>query len=211
MNDASFQLKKGFGVEVVDRRGDKALTSEGRWFPLPALERVVVASTAVVSAPRAPVVPEGLLQDERWVDVDIAAQRVTAYQGSRAVRSMRASTGVGEDGAPYSTPRGGFRIYAKLRSAVMSSDKDDPRPYRFEAVPHVQYFNREVALHGAYWHRRFGERITHGCVNLAPDDAAWLFEFTGPRLLPSEKELAATRAPMGTSGAGKVGTYVRVR
>jgi lipoprotein-anchoring transpeptidase ErfK/SrfK len=136
---------------------------------------------------------------DRWIDVDIAKQTLTAYEGKRPVRAFRVSTGVGNDGAMYSTPKGVYRIYAKLRTATMASDAGDPHPYRFEAVPHVQYFNREVALHGAYWHDRFGERVSHGCVNLAPDDAAWLFDFTTPKLLPSEKESAAA------------GTVVRVR
>ena len=54
----------------------------------------------------------------------------------------------------------------------------EPHPYRFDGVPDVQYFYKHIALHGAYWHRRFGQRVSHGCVNLAPADAAWIFDFT---------------------------------
>jgi lipoprotein-anchoring transpeptidase ErfK/SrfK len=36
------------------------------------------------------------------------------------------------------------------------------------------------ALHGAYWHDNFGYRMSHGCVNLRPDDASWLFRWTDP-------------------------------
>ena len=32
----------------------------------------------------------------------------------------------------------------------------------------------------AYWHDDFGTPRSHGCVNLAPNDAAWLFAWTKP-------------------------------
>ena len=41
---------------------------------------------------------------------------------------------------------------------------------------------KAVALHGAFWHRDFGRVRSHGCVNLAPIDAKWVFGFTGPRV-----------------------------
>ena len=47
-------------------------------------------------------------------------------------------------------------------------------------MPFVQYFHKGYALHGAYWHDDFGKVRSHGCVNLAPKDAAWLFEWTDP-------------------------------
>jgi hypothetical protein len=49
-------------------------------------------------------------------------------------------------------------------------------------VPYVQYFEGSYALHAAYWHDGFGEPRSHGCINLAPIDAQWLFGWTGPTL-----------------------------
>ena len=202
-DDPAVQLRRGNGVRIVDTRGATGRSSEGRWFPLRAFEVANVALSQPAEPPQHVELPGGVGASDRWIDVDVAHQRVIAYEGTSARKAMKASTGVGEDGAPYSTPRGIFRIYAKLRSTIMSSEPGDPHPYRFEAVPTVQYFNREIALHGAYWHRRFGERLSHGCVNLAPDDAAWLFDFTTPRLATSEREKA--------TDPGKPGTLVRVR
>jgi hypothetical protein len=54
--------------------------------------------------------------------------------------------------------------------------------YSLQEVPYVQFFDGAVALHGTYWHRDFGRVRSHGCVNLAPLDARWLFDFTEPRL-----------------------------
>ena len=38
------------------------------------------------------------------------------------------------------------------------------------------------ALHAAYWHDQFGTPRSHGCINLAPKDAARLFAFTKPEV-----------------------------
>ena len=51
-------------------------------------------------------------------------------------------------------------------------------------VPFVQYFHKGYALHGTYWHDEFGKLRSHGCVNLSPIDAAWLFEWTDPSVPP---------------------------
>jgi hypothetical protein len=42
------------------------------------------------------------------------------------------------------------------------------------------YSNKDMALHGAYWHDKFGFKHSHGCVNLPPADAAWLWNWTTP-------------------------------
>jgi lipoprotein-anchoring transpeptidase ErfK/SrfK len=47
-------------------------------------------------------------------------------------------------------------------------------------VPYVQYFKDGYALHAAYWHDGFGTPHSHGCVNLAPLDARFLFAWTEP-------------------------------
>ncbi len=54
--------------------------------------------------------------------------------------------------------------------------------FELREVPFVQYFNESYALHAACWHDDFGHLHSHGCVNLAPRDAAWLFRWTDPRV-----------------------------
>jgi lipoprotein-anchoring transpeptidase ErfK/SrfK len=77
-----------------------------------------------------------------------------------------------------------LRIWVKILSSDMAcADPDDPEAnYSLQEVPYVQFFDRGVALHGTYWHRDFGRVRSHGCVNLAPLDARWLFDFTRPGL-----------------------------
>jgi hypothetical protein len=64
----------------------------------------------------------------------------------------------------------------------MRSRPDSEEPYNVEAVPFIQYFSGNFALHGAFWHYRFGHKISHGCVNLSPKDARRLFGVTTPRV-----------------------------
>jgi lipoprotein-anchoring transpeptidase ErfK/SrfK len=107
------------------------------------------------------------------------------------------SSGKGRAGTANETPKGTFRIWVKLGAANMDNLEDEGanRYWRMESVPYVQYFSKGVGLHGAYWHRSFGNVRSHGCVNLAPLDAQRLFSFTSPRLpagwtavLPTEHE-----------------------
>jgi lipoprotein-anchoring transpeptidase ErfK/SrfK len=64
----------------------------------------------------------------------------------------------------------------------MDGDEDTAEPIDLRDVPYIQYFHNGYALHGAYWHDSFGKVRSHGCVNLAPTDAAWLFEWTDPQV-----------------------------
>lgn len=49
-------------------------------------------------------------------------------------------------------------------------------------MPYVQYFEGGYAIHGAYWHDGFGRPKSHGCINLAPEDARRLFFWTDPQV-----------------------------
>jgi hypothetical protein len=61
------------------------------------------------------------------------------------------------------------------------------------------YFNKDVGLHAAYWHDRFGYPSSHGCVNLSPLDARWLFDWTTPQLpFPDSSHVYASRNNPGT-------------
>lgn len=52
--------------------------------------------------------------------------------------------------------------------------------FELRDVPWIQYFAAGYALHGAYWHDVFGTPRSHGCVNLSPIDARYVFMWTGP-------------------------------
>jgi hypothetical protein len=121
---------------------------------------------------------------ERWIDVSVASQVVTAYEGDRPVFTTLASTGVGHGDEATATPLGVHRVWAKLRTTDMTNleDEDAERYYSMEEVPWVLFFTKGYGLHGAFWHRSFGHVRSHGCVNLTPADAERLFRWASPHL-----------------------------
>ncbi|HEY5959121.1 MAG TPA: L,D-transpeptidase [Polyangiaceae bacterium] len=117
-----------------------------------------------------------------WVDVSIQLQSLVAYEGNRPAYVTLVSTGVdglNDPATTKSTKTGVFHIVSKHLTATMNSD-DSEDAYEMREVPWVQYFSEGYALHGAYWHDAFGQPRSHGCVNLSPLDARWLFHFTSP-------------------------------
>ncbi len=112
--------------------------------------------------------PNELAEEERWVDVDLGAQRVTAYEGANAVRTFVTSTGTWK----HPTVTGQFRIYLKYLATPMAGPG-----YYLPGVPFTMYFYRGYSLHGTYWHDNFGTPMSHGCVNLRTPDAEWLYAF----------------------------------
>ncbi len=128
--------------------------------------------------------PAGFARDGRkWIDVSIRRQLLVAYEGKRPVYATLVSTGrdgMRDPATTHATIRGTYMIHAKHVSATMDGDEDTREAFDLRDVPYVQYFHKGYALHGAYWHDSFGKVRSHGCINLAPADAAWLFEWTDP-------------------------------
>jgi hypothetical protein len=130
--------------------------------------------------------PKDLGPDERWVEVDLSSQTLIAYIGSTPVFATMVSSGKEstEKDKDHRTPTGEWRIREKHITTTMDGDGTvaGDLPYSIEDVPYVMYFHKAYALHGAFWHRNYGTRMSHGCINLAPLDAKRLFFFTGPQI-----------------------------
>ncbi|WP_353932175.1 L,D-transpeptidase [Okeanomitos corallinicola TIOX110] len=106
--------------------------------------------------------------DQRWIQVDLSEQNLIAWEGNKPVYAVKISSG------KRSTPTlvGTFKVQTKHRKTRMRGPG-----YNVANVPHTMYYHRGYAIHGAYWHKRFGTPVSHGCVNLAPNHAKWVFEW----------------------------------
>ncbi len=147
--------------------------------------------------------------DEKWLEISVFHGTLVAYVGETPVFATLISPGA----AGYrsrtgpvkknTTPSGTFRIEWKHRSTTMTPD---PKrlSYYVTDVPYTQFFHMPFALHAAYWHNRFGEPKSGGCINLSPTDARWLFEWTAPRV-PDDWHGVRSGAEFGP------GTWVVVR
>jgi lipoprotein-anchoring transpeptidase ErfK/SrfK len=105
--------------------------------------------------------------------VSIGQQMMWAYKGDLVMLNSYVSTGR----AGFDTPLGNFAILSKLPSQTMAGVIGGEY-YNVPDVPWVMYFtNGGHALHGTYWHSNFGTPMSHGCVNLPMDVAAWLYDW----------------------------------
>lgn len=141
--------------------------------------------------------PEGVGPQEKWLEINTYEQTLAAYEGDRMVFATLVSTGR----RGTWTPNGLNRIWAKLPSAPMSNQDvgpGSPAWYYLEDVQWTQYFFGAYALHTAYWHDVFSFTRSHGCVNLTPLDARWLFDFTSPHTPQDIRMVMSNDANPGT-------------
>src|SRR3989344_4076355 len=110
---------------------------------------------------------------EKLITVDIGSQKIYAWEGGRIVNQSPVSTGM------YYTPtvKGEFKIYRKLDLQDMKGNYPPYEPYYLKNVPNVMYFYKAYAILGAYWHNKFGSKVTHGCVNEPIVFSKWLYDF----------------------------------
>lgn len=190
-------------LDRVPRLGRVALAERGGpagWWRVRVAAGAGWMSADALRVPSVSPRPRDVGHGERWIDVELATQTLVAYEGDRPVFATLIAGGTGAPGTRFATPPGVHRVGAKLLAATMDNlEHTGVVPYSYEDVPHTQYIGR-VALHGVFWHDRFGHPMSHGCINLSVADAERLFAFTEPRLPAGVDQIAR--------GGG---TVVRVR
>ncbi len=112
----------------------------------------------------------------RWIEVNLAKQRLVAWENGKVVYSTRISSG--KRATP--TRRGIFTIKSKYRAKTMRGPG-----YVAPNVPYTMFYSGGYAIHGAYWHNRFGTPVSHGCVNLPVGQARRLYSWasTGTKVV----------------------------
>jgi hypothetical protein len=134
------------------------------WTPIPP--------TPIPPTPQPPEpggqLPPGVNPGERWIDVNLSAQRLYTYQGLNLINSFWVSTGTWQ----HPTLTGQYRIYVKYRYADMRGPG-----YYLPNVPFVMYYYKGYGIHGTYWHNNFGTPMSHGCINLSIPDSEWVYNW----------------------------------
>ncbi len=131
-------------------------------------------SAPVAQAPSAPVASSSAASGEKWIDVNLSNQTITAYEGNAAVYSAIVSTGLPRT----PTVTGTYHVYVKYRYTDMEGGSYAVGDYYYlRDVPYTMYFYRGYGIHGTYWHNNFGNPMSHGCVNLRNSDAEWFFNW----------------------------------
>jgi lipoprotein-anchoring transpeptidase ErfK/SrfK/LysM repeat protein len=154
-------------IFATERSGDQVWYLVGRhqWINQVYVGKVTPAARPSEVEAREP--------DAAWIEVNLFEQTLAAYEGDRMVYASLVSTGL----RGWDTPPGLFEVSLRFQWRKMSGAYGRPDYYFLEDVPWTMYFNQDIALHTAYWHDGFGYRHSHGCVNLAPLDARWLYDW----------------------------------
>ena len=143
----------------------------------PAAEPTYWVNSAWVNEVRLQPRPVGINPVSRWFDADLGEQVLVLYEGEKPIYATLVSSGKNN-----ATPLGNYPVWARVTSITMKSQPYDDKPYFVNMVPWSTFFQAHNAIHGAYWHDRFGMVKSHGCINVSPLDARYVFEVLEPRV-----------------------------
>lgn len=178
---------------------DVAADASGHWWEMPDFfgpgQHGYVSDVTGIRHPTKRARPAEVGPDEMWVDIDLAQQIFMLYQGDE----LRYVTLVASGDMGWGTPKGLYRIQKKSVTADMSSRADAAEPYYVEDVPWTMHFWPRYALHGVFWHWGLGQIASHGCVNLAPRDARYVFDTIGPQVPKGWTHMWSTEEDPGTT------------
>ncbi|TQM32177.1 L,D-transpeptidase [Nocardia bhagyanarayanae] len=117
-----------------------------------------------------------------YAEADMSAHTFTVSIGGQVVRSMPAS--MGKPG--FETPTGTYPVLEKFRSVVFDSRTigiplSSPEGYLINGEYAERLTWGGVFVHSAPWSvdSQGYANVSHGCINLGPDDAAWYYETVG--------------------------------
>ncbi len=110
---------------------------------------------------------------EKHIDVNLKTQSLTYSLGPYLLKTIKVSTG----DRLHPTPAGEYSIILKKPLVTYKGAN-----YFFPNTRWNMMFKRgslgNLYIHGAYWHNKFGQRMSHGCVNVSYQDMESLYNWT---------------------------------
>lgn len=153
----------------------------------------------------APISPD-LDPNDKRIEVDLDYQTLSCFEGGTEVYFCRVSSGLknifdpitGETNNKLATPVGNLLTHWKIVSLNMTAGTFQSG-YSTPAVPWTTMVSGDgIAIHGAFWHNAFGEKRSHGCINVLPEDAKWIFCWTTPYVSLAQSEMRMSLPEHGT-------------
>jgi len=133
--------------------------------------------------PLSPQVPS----ENKRIEVRLDEQLLLAYENGQTVFATRVSTGGKRLSGKYTTPVGNFITYHKRPTRHMANGDIASNGFDFPGVPWVLYITESgISFHGTYWHNDYGIPHSHGCINMTPQAAKWLYRWTMPAVPPEK-------------------------
>ena len=142
--------------------------------------------------------------NEKRIEANLDFQTLSCYEGTTEVYFCRIASGLGYDPSTgqtsdkLATPVGNLLTHWKIVSLNMTAGTFQSG-YSTPAVPWNTMISGDgVAIHGAFWHNAFGEKRSHGCINVTPEDAKWIFRWTTPYVSLAQSEMRVSLPDHGT-------------
>ncbi|MDD4830958.1 MAG: L,D-transpeptidase family protein [Candidatus Paceibacterota bacterium] len=174
-------LKEVSGQEIGDNNVWYEI--DGGKYPHSYIFSSLVSPLPQPEPPQTVTAPDEVKEGEYWIDVNLSKKILTLVDYDKPVFATYVSIGREEN----PTPAGIFNVWYKLKKATM---KGGPplvkQKYELKNVPYVMYYQGSYAVHGTYWHDKFGTPQSAGCTNITQGDAAYIFEKTNP-IVPADK------------------------
>ncbi len=185
-----YEMKGGKAVRVedeeIDRRASLFLTGrfrtidairydeaeDGKWYRGKDLIKVVKRSK----------VPDFVTDGVKWVDVSLALQTMTLYEGKKPVFTTLVSSGadvLGDPATSAATLQGTYKITRKALSQALDPLEVQSAHEVLDAPWYLEYAPG-FAFVGSFWSDPFGEARGHHDIALSPVDARRLFQWAGP-------------------------------
>lgn len=148
-----------------------AVTQKTGYIAIGADEWLPEKSVALVS----PLLPaEAGPNTCRFIYANLNTQTLSVFDNCKLVFASLISSGKNSW-----TFEGRFAILYKVEYSSITPPAESTSEYYIEGVPYFMTYAGNFGFHGAYWHDNFGTAASHGCINLAPADAKWLYEWAG--------------------------------
>lgn len=150
----------------------------------------------------APITPD-FDPNEKRISANLDNQTLSCFEGNSEVYFCRISSGLkydadGQLSNKLATPVGSLFTHWKIMSINMTAGTAQAG-YSTPAVPWSTSISGDgIAIHGAFWHNAFGERRSHGCINVTPEDAKWIFRWTTPYVSLTQSEIRVSLPDHGT-------------
>jgi lipoprotein-anchoring transpeptidase ErfK/SrfK len=110
----------------------------------------------------------------RFIYANLSEQTLSVYNNCKLIFATLISSG-----AKSWTFEGKFAILYKVEYSPLKPPPTSTSEYYIEGVPYFMTYAGNFGFHGAYWHDNFGTAASHGCINLSPADARWLYDWSG--------------------------------
>ena len=136
---------------------------------------------------------------EKQIVVNLSDQRMQCVENGNVVLDTLVSTGAGG----FGTPKGEHAVVYKQLSRHMFSDPEneafsDPNFFDLPGVPFNVFLTTiGHAIHGTYWHGDFGRARSHGCINVTPEIARFIYRWVEP-IAPYEALASGSAKEPGT-------------